>query len=62
MILNRQNEDITDFVYEAAYEYGIPTYALLGLLIAESNLNRYAERWGLRTGEAKECLQVLGFL
>ena len=61
-VQNTEGKDISATVNFAAEQYELDAVWLLALLKAESGLNPRAERWGRRTAQAKEALQVLGLL
>jgi hypothetical protein len=57
-IRTRQGQDIRDLVLEASAAARIPAALLLGCLMAESNMDARAERWGsdVLTAQAKAAL------
>lgn len=55
-IYNTQGEDIRGVLEQVAAQYGLPLWFVLACAIAESGLNRYAERWNGLTPTAKKAI------
>lgn len=55
-VIDREGTDITGLIETAASNAGVDPIHLLALLIAESGLNRTAERYGRNTEEFKQRL------
>jgi hypothetical protein len=56
-VLNTDGENIRPILEQVSAKYGLPLWFVLACAIAESGLNRYAERWDGLTPLAKKAIQ-----
>lgn len=60
-VLNANGDDIAPIVCDVAEQTGVDPVHLLALMKAESNLNPYAERWGIYTADARSAIESVDF-